>query len=316
MSTESSGRLHVRSLGPPLWSTRVLNVYWKFTFDSARTITARNAESQASMDAHVRHLVLLAPALLHRLLAHAPLRSLDITLPATPHITPDGARVLAGGCACDSDGDCKCEDLRISHLTLRKPPSAYLSTPAARAVLSSVAQILRRCVELAHRGLGFLHRTTSQPPAPADPLNQPDADLDLPTTLSLLPPLRTLRTPLPAVWAPALLHAAQNAGLERIVLDAGERQRSSSTPVGVCIGAPSAMQDASKPPPLDPASTKLRPFDQPPPHNPRPTSLLLAAARAHPRLAALLRAGMGDGVFGAGAGVRGHAWTLPGAGRV
>ncbi|KAJ7267297.1 hypothetical protein C8J57DRAFT_1327267 [Mycena rebaudengoi] len=303
--------------------------------------------------AHVRHLVLLAPpppALLHRLFAHAPLRSLDINLPAAPHITPDldaMVRVLAGGCACESDSDCDCEDLRITHLTLRKPPSAYLSTPAARAVLAAVAQMLRRCVELhtvtttfplpaspaspggttasytppAHPtrrhtvGSASYTAQTPQPPLSPQGDGQPDADLDLPTALAHLPPLRTLRTPLPAVWAPALLRAAQNAGLERIVLDAGERQRSATMPVGV-YAAPSPMQDAcGAKPPLDPtASAKLRPFDQLPPHTPRPTSLFLAAARAHPRLAALLRAGMGDGVFGAG--VRGRAWTLPGAGRV
>jgi hypothetical protein len=70
------------------------------------------------------------PALLHRLFAHAPLRSLDVTLPATSHITP--ALVLAFNCECECDcaGE---EELRITHLTLRKPPRAYLSTPATRS---------------------------------------------------------------------------------------------------------------------------------------------------------------------------------------
>ncbi|KAJ7235057.1 hypothetical protein C8J57DRAFT_1531081 [Mycena rebaudengoi] len=203
-----------------------------------------------------------SPALLHRLIAHAPLRSLDLTLPATPHITLALAamvRVLAGGCACDSDCDCECEDLRITHPTLRKPPTAYLSTSAVHALLAAVAQRLRRCVELVphrnddlpaprlarlaaghhcvlyytppahpaqtYRGCRYpaIHRPPSpnaipQPPAPAppphpaDPLTQPDDEPDLLTALAHLAPLRTLRPPLPAVWAPALLHAPQNAG--------------------------------------------------------------------------------------------------------
>ncbi|KAJ7267312.1 hypothetical protein C8J57DRAFT_1510411 [Mycena rebaudengoi] len=72
-------------------------------------------------------------------------------------------RALAGGCHCDSDCDCDGEeDLRITHLTLRKPLSAYLSTPAARALLAAVAQMLRRYVELSSKSWGSLNSGQGQ----------------------------------------------------------------------------------------------------------------------------------------------------------
>ncbi|KAJ7235044.1 hypothetical protein C8J57DRAFT_1728806 [Mycena rebaudengoi] len=88
-----------------------------------------------------------------------------------------------------------------------------------------------------------------------------------------------------------LLRAPQNAGVERVVLDAGvqgadvsagERQQSASTPVGAYPYGDYAVHDAA------PDSPKWTP---PPPPLAHP-SLFLAAA--------LLRAGMRDGVGGGG----------------
>ncbi|KAJ7267315.1 hypothetical protein C8J57DRAFT_1510414 [Mycena rebaudengoi] len=181
------------------------------------------------------------PVLLHRLFAHAPLRSLDVTLPATSHITP--ALVLAFNCECECDcaGE---EELRITHLTLRKPPPRVplhphhahsprrrRTDPASHTLTTTfplpsspasppgtTASYTPPARRHAHTPLSS-HSTQMQSqsvpalsPHPTDPLAQPDGELDLPTALAHLALLRTLRTPLPAAWAPALLPAAQNAG--------------------------------------------------------------------------------------------------------
>ncbi|KAJ7267302.1 hypothetical protein C8J57DRAFT_1615928 [Mycena rebaudengoi] len=175
--------------------------------------------------------------------------------------------------------------LPASPASLPDSTPSYYTPPPRR---HTVAAPLQHHTQLPTTTHSTRMQSTSTPqlsPAPAqrDGATELDTSLDLPTTL---PPLRTLRTPLPAVWAPAFLRAAQNAGVERIVMDtgvqgadvsAGVRQRSASAPVAAHPYGSAPSTPPNGPPHLHPLA------------HPRPTSLFLAA---------LLRAGMGDGVGG------------------
>ncbi|KAJ7235045.1 hypothetical protein C8J57DRAFT_1531066 [Mycena rebaudengoi] len=165
------------------------------------------------------------------------------------------------------------------------PFSAYLSTPAARAVLAAVAQMLHRCVEL--------HTVTTTFPLPAWPASPPTASYTPPAH-----PPRRHTVGSASYTAPELDTAQPDADLDLPPLStrpsppygpprssASRRTRASSASCWMQRSA-----NAARARQLGSMSLRLT------------TSLFLAAARAHPRLAALLRAGMGDGVFGVGAG--------------
>ncbi|KAJ6551261.1 hypothetical protein B0H19DRAFT_1073004 [Mycena capillaripes] len=168
----------------------------------------------------------------------------------------------------------------VRSLTVRKGAGTYLSQPAPRAMLDALADVVSECPEL--------HTTTLTFPLSADP-----ALARLATALSTAPSLNTLRTPLPAVWAPAYVGVSSNTALERICM-------------GDDLGSPS--------PSSAPKTPERRATNASYPALPRgtrpilPTSLFLSAARPHARLAELIRAG--TAIAPAVGGWRGRAATV------
>ncbi|KAJ7267290.1 hypothetical protein C8J57DRAFT_1510391 [Mycena rebaudengoi] len=156
-------------------------------------VAARNAESQALVDgaADCKQILRGAPKSEKR---HSGL-GLDCLLNAAgDHFKLAQATLLL-----------ECEDLRITHLTLRKLPSAYLSTPAARAHTITTTFPLPAS-PASPGGTTASYTPLAHPPrrhtvgsvsytAPELDTAQPDADLDLPTVLFLLPPLSTRPSP-------------------------------------------------------------------------------------------------------------------------
>ncbi|KAJ7769706.1 hypothetical protein DFH07DRAFT_954299 [Mycena maculata] len=260
------------------------------------------------------------PLFYHTLVLHGPsqARACHAALAATPHLarsvrtlvlvapTAEDAALLQllQGCACVCGARCQgacglhalditlpsAGDAReiasavgkltgLQTLTVRKAAGTYLSQPAPRAVLAALADAVS--------GSSCLVETTTSFPLSADPALAP-----LIAALAAAPHLQVLRTPVPALWAPALLSISANPALARISLD-----------------SPAAFPAYSPP---SPARKRVlsgsggggsgRPL--------LGTSLFLSEARKHGRLAELIRAGSAV----VGFGWRGRAWTVGGAG--
>ncbi|KAJ7097704.1 hypothetical protein C8R44DRAFT_989044 [Mycena epipterygia] len=196
------------------------------------------------------------------------LRLLDVTLPAE---TEAGVALAA---ALQSLSPQQPES-NLRTLAVRKAPGTYLSQPGPRAVLTALASVVLASP--------LLDETTTSFPLSADPALAP-----LVSALCTAPALHTLRTPLPALWAPPLLAISAN-------------------PTVRCICLEGPAQGTSCPMPTSPAGQRHASFSESTASRPLlGTGLFLAAARSHTRLAELVRAGT---VI---VGWRGRAWTVGG----
>ncbi|KAJ7097689.1 hypothetical protein C8R44DRAFT_989033 [Mycena epipterygia] len=178
------------------------------------------------------------------------LHMLDVTLPTE---TDAGAALAAA-----LQTACAQQRLNLRTLAVRKSPSTYVSQPAQRAVLAALAATVIASP--------FLEITTTSFPLSADPTLSP-----LVAALCTAPSLHTLRTPLPALWAPPLLAISANRALKRICLE-GPAQDTS--PVKGFVGGKMPLWHAA--------------FDEYALYTAAPllgTGLFLAAARSHVRLA-------------------------------
>ncbi|KAJ7489269.1 hypothetical protein FB451DRAFT_685854 [Mycena latifolia] len=233
----------------------------------------RTLTGDPALARYVRSLVLpdLSPADADVLaLVAGTLRALDIALPPTGLELPVPAL----------------PELRT--LTVRKASGTYLSQPAPRAVLSALAAAVRTAPRLEH--------TTTTFPLSADP-----ALGSFVSALAEAPCLHTLRTPLPALWAPALLSVSANPALQRVCL--GEEPAAAPSP---SYPPPSSSCSPQRPPRAATYPTRF-PSSSAQKASARPvlgTGLFLAEARKHSRLADLIRAGTSV------VGWRGRAWTV------
>ncbi|KAJ6504079.1 hypothetical protein C8R47DRAFT_1067054 [Mycena vitilis] len=216
---------------------------------------------------------------------------LDITLP------PNSAEVDALVAAV--------RNLRtLRTLAVRKAAGTYLSQPAPRALLDTLADAVYASAGLTSTALIF--------PLSADP-----ALTRLASALSTAPALQTLRTPLPSAWSPASLSVAANSMQARICLGGEEpapsRPYFPSAAPAVSTAPPPRMPDRRLSSPAPSTYTQRRPI--------RPTALFLHAAR--PRRAhqggtyICPNVGVGAGMGGGGAGGwRGRAATVGSAPQV
>ncbi|KAJ7899416.1 hypothetical protein B0H13DRAFT_2337122 [Mycena leptocephala] len=135
----------------------------------------------------------------------------------------------------------------------------------------------------------------------------------LTAALAAAPALTTLRTPLPALWAPAYAVVAANPALGRICLGDDLGSSASSSP------SPSPCSSTCAVPACDPSTLAGKPA--PPPRRSSfpslslgrkrpilPTALFLSSARRHARLSELVRAG--TDIAAGGVGWRGRAATV------
>ncbi|KAF8201279.1 hypothetical protein K438DRAFT_642693 [Mycena galopus ATCC 62051] len=99
----------------------------------------------------------------------------------------------------------------LQELHVRKSAGTYLSQPAPCAMLNALAESVSLCKQL--------HSTTLTFPLSADP-----SLAALSAALASAPALRTLRTPLPALWSTAYVEVAANPSVERVCLG-GRRAR-------------------------------------------------------------------------------------------
>ncbi|KAJ7238077.1 hypothetical protein B0H12DRAFT_1190416 [Mycena haematopus] len=186
----------------------------------------------------------------------------------------------------------------LQELCVRKGAGTYLSQPTPRAMLEALAEAVNTCTEL--------HTTTLTFPLSSDP-----SLASLSASLSTATALRTLRTPLPALWSTAYVDVAANPSLERVCLGGEESAASCTSAVecGASSGEECVPSDCA--PSVKSERTPQRRFTYRSPSSyqrPRtllPTSIFLSAARPHARLNELIRAGTNIAV-----GWRGRAATV------
>ncbi|KAJ7238082.1 hypothetical protein B0H12DRAFT_101198 [Mycena haematopus] len=195
----------------------------------------------------------------------------------------------------------------LQELRVRKGTGTYLSQPAPRAMLDALAKTIDMCAELHTATLSF-------------PLSSDPSLTSISASLAAAPALRTLRTPLPALWTTAYVEVAANPCLESICLggeESGPYSPSCASAVecgvspfsavdcGASSGeecAPSAKQERT----TQRRFTSPSFFSYPRPRALLPTSLFLSATRPHARLSELIRAGTTIAV----GGWRGRAATV------
>ncbi|KAJ7312856.1 hypothetical protein DFH08DRAFT_1042137 [Mycena albidolilacea] len=208
---------------------------------------------------------------------------LDATLPLTVASSMNGGEE---GRSIEALCDAIRQLRTLRTLSLRKTTGTYLSQHAPRALLEAAADAVSRCPDLCTLTLSF--------PLSSDPTLAP-----LTSALSTAPALRTICTPLPALPSAAAVYVAiaENAALERVCLqlmgeDGGAIESKYLTPplceVSAALAGPSnAVASGLSGPSTSPA-LEYRPTYA---SHHVPTSLFIAAARAHPRLIELIRAG-------------------------
>ncbi|KAJ6482456.1 hypothetical protein C8R45DRAFT_302706 [Mycena sanguinolenta] len=174
----------------------------------------------------------------------------------------------------------------LQDLRVRKGAGTYLSQPAPRAMLGALAEAVDTCNEL--------HTTTLTFPLSSDPSLAP-----LSAALATAPALRTLRTPMPALWTAAYVDVAENPSLVRVCLGGEESAAFCAPEVSALECGASPGKESECPPPgkqdrilpqrrlTSSASLHPRPCHR----ALLPTSLFLRAARPHARLSELIRAG-------------------------
>ncbi|KAG6867836.1 hypothetical protein C0993_010470 [Termitomyces sp. T159_Od127] len=217
-----------------------------------RTLCARPEYAQ-----HIRELAILglwSPVVAVLRLCPA-ISSLDLTI-----AFEDGADVDLGVFAALTE---------MRHLTLRKPPSVYLSLARPRALITSLARAITAWPRLSTATIAFkLSDDTPTSPtssfhpfsafsASAPPSGPSGPITALATALAAAPALHTFSTHLPSVWNASIASVASNPALERI-----------------CLYPASSRPDAAPGPAAIPG-----------------TGLFLMEARRHPRLAELIAAG-------------------------
>ncbi|KAJ6482452.1 hypothetical protein C8R45DRAFT_797376, partial [Mycena sanguinolenta] len=93
----------------------------------------------------------------------------------------------------------------LQELRVRKGAGTYLSQLAPRVMLDALAVAVNECADLHTATLSF-------------PLSSDPALTSISTALAAAPALRTLHTPLPALWTTAYVDVAANPALERVCL--------------------------------------------------------------------------------------------------
>ncbi|KAF8201292.1 hypothetical protein K438DRAFT_1965793 [Mycena galopus ATCC 62051] len=258
------------------------------------------------------------PLFYHTLVVHSPHQSASLleALRTQPHLARS-VRVIAlpNPSACDAEvlKCCQISSIGRDAAELRRRRrgtrrgGTYLSRAAPRAMLDALADTVSACAQLQSTTFTF-------------PLSSDPALASLSAALSTAPALRTLRTPLPALWTTAYVEVAANPSIERVCL--GGEESATYSPVSAVECPPwSAVECESSASPKCAAKegkgpTQVRPFERrftspsPSPYQraPRPilpTALFISAARPHARLTELIKAGTDIAV-----GWRGRAATL------
>ncbi|CAK5263096.1 unnamed protein product [Mycena citricolor] len=243
----------------------------------------RALETRPAAAGFVKTLVLPAPnavdaEIVELLCQHGGLHVLDVTLL--------GDRGDASARTCPGVAESLGRISTLRKLTIRKASNTYLSQPGPRSTLDALAGVVETCRSLESVALAF-------------PLSADAALSRLVEALAIAPEMHTLRTPMPAVWAPAMLSVAINPALKRIELESADAESAAHGSVSAvrrtCTATSPAAGDRCYATAV-PAARRARGV--------LGTSLFLTAARQHHRLSELIRAGT------VVLGWRGRAWTM------
>ncbi|KAF7377529.1 hypothetical protein MSAN_00175000 [Mycena sanguinolenta] len=191
---------------------------------------------------------------------------LDVTLPSCES---EGVEQLGGAIR----GLTQLQELRV-----RKGAGTYLSQPAPRAMLEALAAAVDACDELV---------SPTRPPS-LSRSRQICLLLPYPPPSRLPPALRTLHTPMPALWTPAYVDVATNPSLVRVCLGGEESAMFSAPAVSALECGASSGKESECPLPGKQDRPPLRRLTSPASLQPRPrarssSDLALPLCRASPR---------------------------------